>query len=83
MKNLTYKESAAPAAPTSPPTGGPTSRGHAAPNLMKTTADIRAEIDAIDDQIVDLYLRRLKMADEIAETKKASGKAIFNPARER
>ena len=29
---------------------------------MKTTTDIRAEIDEIDDQIVDLYLRRMKAA---------------------
>ena len=50
---------------------------------MKTTEQIRAEIDAIDDQIVDLYLRRLQASDEIAEVKKNAGTAIFNPARER
>ena len=50
---------------------------------MNNLESIRAEIDAIDDQIVDLYLRRLKASDEIAEVKKTAGTAIFNPARER
>ncbi len=50
---------------------------------MKTTEDIRSEIDAIDDQIVDLYLKRLEASSEIAATKKAAGTPILNPARER
>lgn len=50
---------------------------------MNTIASIRSEIDAIDDQIVDLYTRRLAASTRIAEAKKGSGAPIFAPARER
>ncbi len=50
---------------------------------MKSPAEIRAEIDAIDDQIVELYMKRLGSASEMAEAKKAAGLPVFNPARER
>lgn len=50
---------------------------------MKTTEEIRAEIDSIDDQIADLYLRRIHAVSDAAETKHAAGKRIHDPARER
>lgn len=46
-------------------------------------ADIRTEIDAIDAQLVDLFARRLDLAQEVASAKAETGKAIFDPARER
>ena len=50
---------------------------------MKTTAEIRAEIDSIDDQIADLYLRRLRAVSSIVESKQVGGKPVHDPARER
>ena len=50
---------------------------------VKTTAEIRAEIDSIDDQIADLYLRRLRAVSAIADAKRAAGKTVHDPARER
>lgn len=50
---------------------------------MKTTEEIRAEIDSIDDQIADLYLRRLRAVNDAAAAKQASGKRVHDPARER
>ena len=50
---------------------------------MKPLSDIRGELDAIDDEIAALYSKRLDLSREIAESKKASGTPIANPARER
>jgi len=46
-------------------------------------ADIRKEIDGIDDELVRLLVRRLKAADAVAEAKRAVGKAVRDPVRER
>ena len=43
---------------------------------------LRKKLDGIDDEIVDLLLRRLKTVSEIAEYKKTSGVPIEDPARE-
>ena len=45
--------------------------------------EIRKEIDAIDDEMVKLFMRRMKAADEVAAQKRGSGKAVLDPARER
>lgn len=50
---------------------------------MKNLADIRKEINSIDDRLVELFVRRQKLADEVAASKKASGAPICDPARER
>lgn len=50
---------------------------------MKSPAEIRNEIDKIDDALVGLYMERLKAADEMAAAKKAAGLPILNPERER
>ena len=46
-------------------------------------ADIRTRIDAVDAQILDLLGQRMQLAREVAESKRGSGKAVFDPARER
>lgn len=43
----------------------------------------RAEIDDIDDRIVSLFCRRMELARTVAAAKKTTGKAVFDPARER
>lgn len=45
--------------------------------------DMRREIDAIDDQLVQLFKQRMDVAAQIADYKKAENMPIFVPARER
>ena len=45
--------------------------------------DMRKEIDAIDDQLVQLFTQRMEVAARIADYKKAENLPIFVPARER
>ena len=45
--------------------------------------DIRKEIDAIDEEMVRLFARRMHAADAVADSKRGSGKPVFDPARER
>ena len=45
--------------------------------------EIRQEIDAIDEEMVKLFVRRMDFADRVAETKRGTGKAVLDPGRER
>lgn len=44
--------------------------------------DLRKEIDAIDQQLVNLFCRRMDVAGKIAAYKKEHGFPIYHPARE-
>ncbi len=44
--------------------------------------ELRAEIDRLDDKIVDLYTKRLALCDEIARQKKDAAAPIRDEARE-
>ena len=44
--------------------------------------DIRKEIDAIDAELVKLFVRRMSCADRVAEVKRGTGKAVFDTSRE-
>lgn len=46
-------------------------------------ADLRAQIDRIDREIVERLNARAKLALAIGEQKKTGGRAVFDPARER
>ena len=50
---------------------------------MKDLSEIRAEIDAVDEEMVKLFVRRMKAADAVADAKRGSGRPVFDPARER
>ena len=50
---------------------------------MNNIADLRREIDEIDDKIAELFLDRMDKMDEVALAKKAEGTSISDPARER
>lgn len=50
---------------------------------MKTKEEIRKEIDAIDDDLVKLFVRRMAAAEEMAAVKRESGEPVLSPARER
>lgn len=45
--------------------------------------EIRDRLDVIDAQLLDLFCERMNLAAEVAASKKKSGKAVFDPARER
>ena len=46
-------------------------------------AELRNKIDNVDDQLVKLFVERMKISAEIAEYKKQNGLPILMPARER
>ena len=45
--------------------------------------EIRNEIDSIDEQLVQLFCRRMNLSAQVADYKKANNLPIFVPARER
>ena len=45
--------------------------------------EIRQEIDAIDEEMAKLFVRRMACADQVAAAKRTSGKAVLDPGRER
>ena len=50
---------------------------------MKSLAESRAEIDAIDRELVPLIVRRLEAVCDIAEAKRQTGVAVHDPVREK
>ena len=46
-------------------------------------SDIRVKIDAIDDELLKLFLERMALADEVAAYKNANKQPILNKERER
>lgn len=50
---------------------------------MKDLAQCRQEIDALDDEITRLMEKRLEVSARVAELKRASGRPVSDPARER
>ena len=49
---------------------------------MDSLTDCRRKIDAIDDQLIELFCERMKTALEIAKIKKEEGIAVLNAGRE-
>lgn len=49
---------------------------------MKDLKDLREQIDTIDHQIVELYEKRMEIAEEVAEYKIRTGKKVFDKERE-
>lgn len=50
---------------------------------MKSLDEARADIDEIDRELVPLIVRRLEAVCDIAEAKRATGRAVHDPAREK
>lgn len=48
-----------------------------------TIDDIREQIDALDDELLSIFNRRAALAVAIGEIKKAEGRAVYDPDRER
>lgn len=49
---------------------------------MRELSEIRKEIDQIDQQLVELFKQRMDCAKDVAEYKRGSNKAIYDPKRE-
>ena len=45
--------------------------------------ELRNEINSIDEEILDLFLRRMDIASQVADYKKAHDLPIYQPQRER
>ncbi|MBQ7768440.1 MAG: prephenate dehydratase [Oscillospiraceae bacterium] len=45
--------------------------------------DIRTQIDAVDDELVQLFVKRMNLSAQVADYKKANNMPIYIPARER
>ena len=50
---------------------------------MKDLLRIREEIDQVDSEITQLYLKRMQLTSEVAEYKIQTGKKVFDKERER
>ena len=46
-------------------------------------SEIRTRIDALDDELLALFCERMGLAADVARAKAGTGKAVFDPARER
>ena len=46
-------------------------------------SDCREKIDALDDELLELFMQRMSTVGEVAKYKKAHNKAVFNKSRER
>ena len=49
---------------------------------MKDLSEIRLEIDEVDNQILDLFTKRMDLACQVAEYKIATGKKVYDKERE-
>lgn len=47
-----------------------------------TIDEIREEIDALDDELLQIFNRRAALALAIGEIKKTEGRAVYDPRRE-
>lgn len=48
-----------------------------------TLEELRAQIDAIDDRLVQNFIRRMEVVAGVSQAKQATGKPVLDPARER
>ncbi len=50
---------------------------------MTDTEELRSQIEAIDEQIIDLIATRMEIADELAKAKKSSHQRYWDEEKER
>ena len=51
--------------------------------MTQDLAALREQIDQIDDQLLALLDQRMELAKQVAQAKQETGKAIFDPEREK
>ncbi len=49
---------------------------------MPGIEELRAQIEAIDEEIIDLIATRMEISDELAKAKKKSGQSFWNEEKE-
>ena len=49
---------------------------------MPNTEELRSQIEAIDEQIIDLIATRMEIADELAKAKKKSSQQYWDESKE-
>lgn len=49
---------------------------------MRDLNEIRAQIDEVDQKLVDLYAQRMQLTEQVADYKIATGRKVFDKARE-
>ena len=50
---------------------------------MRDLMEIRQQIDEIDQKMLSLFKQRMRCSADVAEYKRGTGKAIYDPVRER
>ena len=50
--------------------------------MAKTLLELRVQIDAVDQELLQLLNRRAALAHEVGEIKKGEGSVVFRPERE-
>ncbi len=50
---------------------------------MPNTDELRAQIESIDEEIIDLIATRMEIADELAKAKKMSSQEYWDSSKER
>ena len=53
------------------------------PPMAATIPTLREAIDVIDHQIVELIAKRLELVRQVGDIKKAEGRPVYDPTRER
>lgn len=61
----------------------PSIHGNRTGDPMPNTDELRAQIEAIDEQIIDLIATRMEIADELAKAKKKSSQGYWDESKER
>ena len=61
----------------------PSIHGNRTGDPMPNTDELRAQIEAIDEQIIDLIATRMEIADELAKAKKKSSMGYWDESKER
>ena len=49
---------------------------------MRDLAEVRVDIDKVDKEILNLFQKRMELACQVAEYKIATGKKVYDKARE-
>ena len=50
---------------------------------MATLEELRAQLDQIDDQITDLYQKRMDVCEQVGEYKVKAGRKVYDRQREK
>ena len=52
------------------------------PGVGRSLSELRAAIEVVDAQLIDLVARRMRLVREVGQVKRATGQPVTDPARE-